>query len=102
MTRPASRPTIPLVRATAGQSWLVAATDPSIAAELAREGVLPGTSLTIVTRAPVGGPLVVAIGRARLAISADVAARVEVVREVEREAERMPEPTVDPAAMTLG
>jgi Fe2+ transport system protein FeoA len=45
-------------------------------AELACEGVLPGAELRVASRAMPGGPVVVQVGRARLAISADVAATV--------------------------
>lgn len=44
--------------------------------ELAREGVLPGTELTVVSRVMPGGPVVVQAGRSRLAIAADLAAHV--------------------------
>ena len=47
--------------------------------ELEREGVLPGTVVTVVARTPLGGPLVVELGRARLALSTRVAAQVLTV-----------------------
>lgn len=46
------------------------------AAELAREGLLPGSEIIVTSRSPLGGPVVIALGRARLAISADVASLV--------------------------
>lgn len=46
------------------------------AAELAREGLLPGSAIIVTSRSPLGGPVVIALGRARLAISADVASLV--------------------------
>jgi Fe2+ transport system protein FeoA len=54
----------------------VATVDPVHADELAREGVLPGAILEVAARTPLGGPVVVALGRVRLALSADVAAAV--------------------------
>lgn len=83
MTSPASRPlpatsTPSLASATPGQRRRVVATDGPVAAELAREGVLPGTLLTVISRTPLGGPVVVRASGARLAISADVAARIRL------------------------
>jgi Fe2+ transport system protein FeoA len=43
------------------------------AAELAREGLLPGSTIVVASRTPLGGPTVIALGRARLAVSADIA-----------------------------
>lgn len=45
-------------------------------AELEREGVLPGSILEVVARTPLGGPVVVELGRTRLALSADVARQI--------------------------
>lgn len=83
MTTPASRPTpatqaLTLATAPPGQRLRVVATDGPIAAELAREGILPGTLLTVVSRTPLGGPMVVQASGTRLAISADVASRVRL------------------------
>lgn len=46
--------------------------------ELAAEGVLPGRAIRVTGRAPFRGPILVSIGRARLALSRDVAAGVLV------------------------
>ncbi|HET9435493.1 MAG TPA: protoporphyrinogen oxidase [Candidatus Limnocylindrales bacterium] len=46
--------------------------------ELALEGVLPGTSVSIASRAPLGGPVVIGVGRARVAVARKVAARIAV------------------------
>jgi Fe2+ transport system protein FeoA len=78
------RATTRLVNAEAGRAWRVAAIDPTVAAELGREGILPGTDLTVVTRLPLGGPLVVSVGRSRLAVSADLATRIEMEPVVDR------------------
>jgi Fe2+ transport system protein FeoA len=69
-----------LASAMPGESRQVVSADEPLAAELAREGILPGTILAVISRTPLGGPLVVEAGRARLAISADVAARIRVAR----------------------
>ena len=42
-------------------------------AELEREGLLPGAVVVGTARTPLGGPVVVELGRARLALSASVA-----------------------------
>ena len=44
--------------------------------ELEREGVLPGVVVVVTSRTPLGGPVDVEIGRARLALSAGVASLV--------------------------
>jgi Fe2+ transport system protein FeoA len=41
--------------------------------ELEREGLLPGAVVVVTARTPLGGPVVVELGRARLALSASVA-----------------------------
>ena len=47
-------------------------------ADLALEGLLPGTAIAVASRSPLGGPLVVGIGRARVAVARSVASRVSV------------------------
>lgn len=75
--RPASgRPT--LATARVGTCLRVCEVGPGHAEELGREGLLPGTVVRVASRTPLGGPVVVAIGRARLALSADVAAAVRL------------------------
>ncbi|HEX5827706.1 MAG TPA: FeoA family protein [Candidatus Limnocylindrales bacterium] len=44
--------------------------------ELEREGLLPGAEVVVTARTPLGGPVVVELGRARLALSAAVAGLV--------------------------
>jgi Fe2+ transport system protein FeoA len=46
------------------------------AEELVREGILPGAVVRVASRTPLGGPVIVGLGRVRLALSADVAADV--------------------------
>jgi Fe2+ transport system protein FeoA len=56
-----------------GSRLHVTAVDPAHANELAREGVLPGAVLGVASRTPLGGPVIVVLGRVRLALSAEVA-----------------------------
>ncbi len=67
---------MPLRSVPTGQHRIVLAIRGPASDELAREGLLPGTEITVVSRSPLGGPLVVEVAGARLAISADVAAQV--------------------------
>jgi Fe2+ transport system protein FeoA len=69
-----------LDRAVTGVAVRVVAIDRADAAELAREGILPGSVVTVASRTPLGGPIVVRLGRSRLAIAAAIAARVTVER----------------------
>jgi Fe2+ transport system protein FeoA len=48
------------------------------AAELATEGLRPGSLVSVVARAPLGGPLVVRLGRVRVAVPRAVATGVIV------------------------
>jgi oxygen-dependent protoporphyrinogen oxidase len=47
-------------------------------ADLALEGVLPGTAIAVSSRSPFGGPLVVGVGRSRVAVARSVASRISV------------------------
>lgn len=59
-----------------GEAGLVVAVAPPLEAQLAQEGIRPGVSLEVESRVPLGGPLVVRVGRARLALARVVAADV--------------------------
>jgi oxygen-dependent protoporphyrinogen oxidase len=50
-------------------------------ADLALEGLLPGTAVAVASRSPLGGPLVVGIGRARIAVARSVASKIAVSME---------------------
>jgi len=76
-TRPASA-VHTLARAVPSIALRVVAVDPGDAAELAREGLLPGSLVTVATRTPLGGPLVVNLGPARLALARALAGRIVV------------------------
>ena len=69
---------VPLHRVAPGNGGRVISVGPSHRAELAREGVRPGADLSVSSAAPFAGPLVLRIGRARLALARSVAGTVEV------------------------
>jgi len=71
---------VPLSRAAVGCRGVVASVEGPARAELEREGVLPGSLVLVTGRTPLGGPVIVDLGRARLAVSANVAAQVLVRR----------------------
>jgi Fe2+ transport system protein FeoA len=68
------RPT--LANLPVGGSLRVSDVDPAHAEELLREGLLSGALVRVASRTPLGGPVIVVLGRSRLALSADVAAAV--------------------------
>jgi Fe2+ transport system protein FeoA len=68
---------LPLSKAPVGWRRVITGVDGPDRAELEREGVLPGSVVVVAARTPLGGPLVVELGRARLALSAKVAAQVQ-------------------------
>jgi Fe2+ transport system protein FeoA len=61
-----------------GRSGRILSIDGDQHADLALEGLLPGTAVAVASRAPLGGPLVVGIGRARIAVARSVAATIPV------------------------
>lgn len=81
---PASRSAVPddpaspvsLARAPIGWRRRVVEVGEAARAELELEGLLPGAIVVVTARTPLGGPVVVELGRARLALSAGVAAQV--------------------------
>jgi Fe2+ transport system protein FeoA len=62
----------------AGAPGLVVAVRPADAARLAAEGLHAGERIEVETRLPLGGPVVVRVGRARIAIARAVAAGILV------------------------
>lgn len=72
-----------LAVAPVGWRRRVVAVDDAAREELAREGLHPGTVVVVTARTPLGGPVVIELGRARLALSAGVAALVSTVPLVE-------------------
>ncbi len=67
---------VPLSRVAIGWRRVIEGVDGPDRAELEREGILPGSVVVVTARTPLGGPVVVELGRARLALSAKVAAQV--------------------------
>ena len=67
---------LPLTRAPVGWRRVVTHVDGPDRADLEREGLLPGSTVVVSARTPLGGPLIVELGRARLALSASVAGQV--------------------------
>jgi len=77
---PAASPTgdvpVPLTRVPVGEHRTIAVVTGPARGDLEREGILPGCVVVVRARTPLGGPLVVELGRTRIALSADVAARI--------------------------
>jgi Fe2+ transport system protein FeoA len=67
-----------LGRAAVGQTVRVTAMPDAARAVLEQEGVVKGSVLRVERRVGLGGPVVVRLGRARLAIARAVAATVQV------------------------
>jgi Fe2+ transport system protein FeoA len=65
-----------LAAARVGSRLRVTTIDAAHAVELSREGLRPGTVVEITSRTPLGGPVIVTLGRVRLALAAGVAAAV--------------------------
>ena len=70
--------TVALDRIPVGAGGRVASVGADHRADLAREGLRAGTDLTVASAAPFGGPLVLRVGRARVALARSVARSVEV------------------------
>lgn len=67
---------LPLSRVPVGWRRVVVDVEGPDHAELAREGIHAGSVVVVAARTPLGGPLVVEIGRSRVALSSAVASRV--------------------------
>ena len=67
---------VPLSLAAVGASRVISGVHGPARDELGREGLLPGSVVVVRARTPLGGPIVVELGRTRLALSADVAGGV--------------------------
>ena len=76
------RPPFPvLVDMAPGVAARVVGVDPAEASRLAAEGLAPGDRVQVESRLPLGGPIVVRVGRARLALARRVAAGIRVEPE---------------------
>lgn len=69
-------PSIPLSRAAVGESRIISRVVGPARDELEREGLMPGSEVSVIARTPLGGPVIVQLGRTRLALSVNVAAQV--------------------------
>jgi Fe2+ transport system protein FeoA len=67
----------PLSNTPVGWRRVITGIDGPDRSELEREGILVGSVVVVAARTPLGGPLVVELGRARLALSTKVAAQVQ-------------------------
>ncbi len=74
----AQRPAMALDRLPPGGVGRIRAIDPAHARELLQEGLHPGADVRVRSAAPLGGPLIVEVGRATVAISRSVARTVTV------------------------
>lgn len=72
---------LPLTRVPLGERRTITSVDGSARAELQREGILPGSVVRVAARTPFGGPVILEVGRVRVAVSAPVAACVLTVPE---------------------
>lgn len=74
----AASPPIPLAQLPVGVPTRVVAVPRADADRLAAEGLHRGDTLEVETILPLGGPVVVRLGRARVAIAREVASRILV------------------------
>lgn len=76
------RPAFPtLVDLAPGDDARVVEVHPREGQRLAAEGLAAGDRVVVEARLPLGGPIVVRVGRARLAVARQVAAAIRVERE---------------------
>lgn len=76
---PGPNEALPLSRVPVGGHRRVVIVTGPARHELEHEGLLPGSVVVVKARTPLGGPLIVELGRTRLALSVDVAAGVSTV-----------------------
>ncbi len=74
----AGAPPTSLDRLPLGSRGVVRSVGTDHEATLAREGIEPGSDVVVEASAPFGGPIVVRVGRARLALARSVARTVAV------------------------
>lgn len=71
-------PPVSLALLDPGEPARVVAVGPADAERLAAEGLHPGDRVEVEVRLPLGGPVVVRVGRARIAVARSVAAAILV------------------------
>lgn len=76
--RKAARESHTIATMVRGYGAVVRFVPPEHESSLARVGIGPGTSLAVESQAPFGGPIVVRVGHARIALGRSVAAGVRV------------------------
>lgn len=67
-----------LDRMPIGARGRILAVTPEHRAALGREGVAPGTVVVLQASAPFGGPVIIGLGRARVALARSVARSIDV------------------------
>lgn len=70
---------LPLTHVPLGERRTITAIDGPARAELEREGLFAGGTVTVAARTPLGGPVIVEVGRVRVAVAAGVAASVHTL-----------------------
>jgi Fe2+ transport system protein FeoA len=78
ISRGADRPALALDRVGPGRTVRVTGMPDSASQALQQEGVVTGAELTVERRVGLGGPVIVRLGRARLAIARATAGGIEV------------------------
>jgi Fe2+ transport system protein FeoA len=68
-----------LVDAAPGQQQRVVAVGPDHETTLSQEGLAPGAEISVERRLALGGPLIIRLGRTRLALARTVAGEILVV-----------------------
>lgn len=71
----------PLSRVAVGEPRVVARVVGPARDELAREGLVPGSRVSLIARTPLGGPVIVQLGRTRIGLSMSVAAQVATIAD---------------------
>jgi len=67
-----------LDRLTVGHAAVVVGVEGPAAHELLHEGIAPGVTVTIESRTPLGGPLIVRVGRSRVAVARPAACDIQI------------------------
>ncbi len=70
---------LPLSGVPVGERRVITEIQGHARAELAREGLLRGSVVLVAARTPLGGPVIVEVGRARVAVASQVADSVITV-----------------------
>ena len=63
---------------TVGHTAVVVGVEGPAAQELLHEGIAPGVTVAIESRTPLGGPLIVRVGRSRVAVARPAACDIRI------------------------